>query len=543
MLDLDKVIIGRRDFLRGTMAVSAAAFCLPASAFAEDAAKPQVLGGTPQKGGILTFNYQSDPPNFDPLSNSTSRTLYSIAPCYNSLVMYDPKDPTRIIGDLAKSWDFSPDGRKLTFKIIENAKFHDGVPLKAADVKFSFDLVRNPPEGVVSVRKSALSAVKDINILDDYTIEFVLNAPSPSLLTNLATGWMLVLPKHFVEGGGDLKKTVLGSGPFKFKNYQTGVSVELERNPDYHIPDRPYLDGITYYIVPDPSTVYSYFRTGQILVYESLQGEDSRRAEKEFGDKILIQGTPSYGFSSLVFNVSKAPWDDVRVRKALNLAIDRREALKVLRQNDGYLGGLMPAQGKWAQSDEELAKLPGFATDREADLAAARQLLKEAGHEGGISTKLMTKRGASYEALAIFLIDQLSKVGVNATLDLQEDAVAYDNLTTQKFELGAWEQTVNADDPDAVFGELYTCKGGRNFSGHCNAKIDELFAQQTSELDEAKRHELVKAMELAAMEDAGRVILFWRKSFLGQSRRVHDLLRHPQMDNNRRMQEVWLSEA
>ncbi|SDN73319.1 ABC transporter substrate-binding protein [Ensifer sp. YR511] len=523
----------RRSFL-GAALISLAALCLPYEAGAANASEPE-------KGGTLTFNFQSDPPNFDPLSNSTSRTLYAIAPCYNSLIKFDPMDPKKIVGDLAKSWVVSPDGKEIVFKIVDNAHFHDGHPLTSADVKFTFDRIRNPPEGVVSVRKSALAAVDEITTPDDYTVIFKLKQPSPSLLTNLATGWMLIIPKHFVEGGGDLKKTVMGSGPFKFASYQTGVSVNLVRNPDYHVSDRPYLDGITFYIVPDPATVYGYFRTGQIHVYESLQGEDGRRAEKEFGDKILVQGTPSYGFSSLVFNATKAPWNDPRVRQALDLAIDRREALKVLRQNDGYLGGLMPAEGVWSLSQEELASLPGFGTDRAADLTKARKLLEEAGFADGLEAKLMTKRGASYEALGVFLTAQLAEVGVKASLDLQEDASAYDNLTSHKFEIAAWEQTVNADDPDAVLGELYTCDGGRNFSGICDKKVDDLFQKQTVELDQAKRHQLVKELELSAMSNLDRVVLFWRKSFLGQSRRVHDLLRHPQMDNNRRMEDVWLS--
>jgi len=526
------ITIGRRLFLAGGATLGAAAFCLPRSAYA---------AREPQRGGTLTFNFQSDPPNFDPLSNSTSRTLYAIAPCYNSLVMYDPLKPDELIGDIAQGWETSEDGRKITFNLIRNAKFHDGTPLTAADVKFTFDRIRNPPDGVVSVRQGTLEAIEAINQIDDFTVEFLLKRPSPSLLTNLAGGWMVILPKHFVEAGGDLKKEVMGSGPFKFRSYQTGVSVQLERNEDYHIPGRPYLDGITFYIVPDPGTVYSYFRTGQIMVYESLQGEDSRRAEKEFGEDILIQGVPSYGFSSLVFNTAETPWNDVRVRRALAHAIDNQQALKVLRQGDGYLGGLMPAEGHWAIPAPKLAGLPGFAPNRETDIAEARRLLAEAGLPEGFSTTLMTKRGASYEALAIFLIDQLAKVGINARLDLQEDATAYENLTTKKFQLSAWEQTVTADDPDAVFGELYSCEGGRNFSSTCDPEVDRLYQAQSEEMNPEERLRLVQELERAAIAQYGRVILFWRKSFLGQSRSVHDLLRHPQMDNNRRMQNVWIS--
>ena len=217
---------------------------------------------TPVRGGILSLVTSGDPPNFDPFSNNSSFVLHIVAACYNSLLMMDPDDPTKIVGDLATGWTQSEDGLTYTFTLVQNAKFHDGVPLTAADVKHTFDIVRAPPEGVTSSRKALLSAIKQIDVVDDYTVSFVLSRPSPGLLASLATGWFVVAPKHILEVKGTMAKDVIGSGPFKFKEFVPGTSYEMERNTDYHVPDRPFLDGLKYYIVPDAGTRLAYLSTG-----------------------------------------------------------------------------------------------------------------------------------------------------------------------------------------------------------------------------------------------------------------------------------------
>src|SRR5689334_1972345 len=134
--------ISRRTWLRNAAMYGIG---LPASSALSGLAFGQT--GAPQRGGVMTSLLKGDPANFDPMSNSSYLTIWAIGPCYNSLLMMDPMRPDEVIGDLAESWDLSGDGKTYTFKMVRNAKFHDGKPLTSADVKFSYDTMRNPPKG------------------------------------------------------------------------------------------------------------------------------------------------------------------------------------------------------------------------------------------------------------------------------------------------------------------------------------------------------------------------------------------------------------
>ena len=187
----------RRDFMRNLAIFGIASAGLPGlSGMA-------LAQGAPTPGGVMSLVTSGDPPNFDPFSNTTSYVLHIVAACYNSLLMMDPENPDKIVGDLATGWTQSDDGLSYTFTLVNNAKFHDGKPLTSADVKYTFDIVRDPPEGVVSARKSLLAAISSIDAVDDYTVRFNLSRPSPGLLASLATGWFIVAPEAHPGGQGN----------------------------------------------------------------------------------------------------------------------------------------------------------------------------------------------------------------------------------------------------------------------------------------------------------------------------------------------------
>lgn len=545
--------ISRRQFLQYTSLIGGGtllAACTPrgASVVAPTAAVPaaEATGGSapavlqPQYGGILTANMNSDPPNFDPLSNTTSWVINAVAPCYNSLVMADPFDPRRIIGDLAESWEFSPDYKMLTFKLVQGAKFHDGKPVTAADVKYTFDTMRQPPSGVVVLRKAALESIDGIETPDEYTARFILKRPQPSILTVLATGWMLVLPKHILQEKGSMKENVIGSGPFKFKEYIRGVSLELEKNPDYHVKGRPYLDGIKLYVTPDPTTTMAYFRTGQILMWDELTGQPARQAMEEFGDNVTIQSGQGINSAGMTFNARHKPWDDIRVRQAANMAIDRVDGLKVILNDDGIVGSLVPP-GQWALPQSEIEKLPGYGKDPAASVAAAKKLMEEAGYPDGFRTTMLVRKNAAHEKRAVFVKDQLTKIGIDATLDTQETAAYSDKYANHEFELVSQGYDVLVNDPDFVFGGFFTNNDAENLAGVFDPEMDALFAQQQATADVEERKKIVNQMERKAIQNGGTAILHWKTKFIGHSNRVHNMVFNPEPDNNQRRQELWLS--
>ena len=524
----------RKDFLRGlALLASGAAFMGPMGAITGAMAQ-----GAPKKGGVLAFNLSSSPPNFDPLSNVSSTVLGCIAPCYSGLVRFDPMNPDAIISDAAKIWTISPDGKTYTFKLFDNIKFHDGKPLTSADALFSLERMRNPPQGVVSSRKALLANVESIAAPDATTLVITLKRPATAFLNTLASGWMVILAKHFIEAGGDPFKTVMGSGPFKFKQYIEGVSVELVRNPDYFVADRPYLDGLKAFIVPDQGAVWNYLQAGQLHMWVSIQGSEAGNYKSDA--KINIIDTPSTSAIGVSFNTTAGPFTNLALRNAAALAIDREAALNILQRGQGVFGGPV-VPGPWTMDPKELQKIPGYGLDKAANLAEAKRIMKEPGFEkGGLKVRLLVRRIALFEPVGVFLKDQWSKIGIETILDVQENASFFTSQAGKKFDAVVAGISVNTSDPDDL-GPIHACNSSQNLSGLCNVDNDKLFAQISEESDPVKRKQLTNQWEASVAAGQNMFVMYWRQRFMGLRRNVNAMVIHPNIDNNSKMQDVWLS--
>jgi peptide/nickel transport system substrate-binding protein len=498
---------------------------------------------TPQPGGTLTMWIGADPPNFDVHQNSTHVTQHVTAPCYNNLVQYDPLSPNRIIPDLAERWEVTPDGMRYTFHLVQGVKFHDGQPFTSADVKVSLDRIRQPPAGVVSLRREAFEAVDDILAPDLSTVIVVLKQPNASLLAQLAGGHMAIYPRHVLDKEGDMKRTIVGTGPFKLKKYSRGLSIELERNPDYFVQGRPYLDGMTIFIIPDPNSAYAAFRTGRLLMLRLLEVSLGKRLEQELGAKVVLQRTAGYRFRAFHMNVSRRPWDDIRVRQAVSLAIDRQASIRVVSDGEGVVGGCMPPTSTWGLAKEELQSVPGYGPDIEANRVRGRQLLAQAGFPEGFKTSMLTRLRPSAERLAVFLRDQLAKIGIEASLDVQENASAYDAMHRKVFDTAPWEAAFAVADPDSVFSEFFVCKAVRNYASLCLPDVDELFRQQSQTLNPRERQKLVHEMERRVLHSHGCLLLHWGNYLTAHWPQVRNWIQHPSLYNNQRMQDVWLAKV
>src|SRR5437899_8226360 len=342
---------------------------------------------TPRRGGILLAAIGADAPSLDPHQESTFATLQMVAPLYSTLIQVDPLSYPKIIGDAASEWKIAPDGLTYTFKIRHGIKFHDGSSLTAVDVKATYDKLVFPPEGVRSVRKNAYATITSIETPDPNTVVFKLKYASASLLANRASPWNVIYPKKYLDKDPNYFKTnSVGSGAFKFKNYTRGSSFEGERNPDYFVKDRPYLDGYKFFISPETSVRAAALRSGRAFIeFRTMPGAEVDAIRKQLGSKIVVQETPGTGLFGIAINNTVKPFTDVRVRKALTLAFDRYTASRVLYPlaslRDG--GVLMRPGREWATSEDERERLPGFGRDMEKNRAEARRLLAEAGYPNG----------------------------------------------------------------------------------------------------------------------------------------------------------------
>src|SRR5262249_17380527 len=204
--------------------------------------------------------------------------------------------------------------------------------LTAADVKATYDKIVFPPEGVRSIRKQAYSAITSVEAPDASTVVFKLKFPSASLLINLASPWNVIYPKKYLDKDPNyFKSNVVGSGRLRFKSYTRGATFEGERNPDYFIKERPYLNGYKFFISPETSVRAAAIRSGRAYIeFRDLPLAEVEAIRKQLGDKVVVQSTPMIGQFGVAMNQTAKPFTDIRVRKALTLGFDRYTAGKVL---------------------------------------------------------------------------------------------------------------------------------------------------------------------------------------------------------------------
>jgi peptide/nickel transport system substrate-binding protein len=507
------------------------------------------LAQQPKHGGILRIALPGPPPSLSPHEEGTGWTTWAAMPCLNNLVLFDPltaqESAASIIGELAERWSWQDNYHKLVFFLRKDVRWHDGKPFTAADVKYTFDMVREAPEATaklrVNPRKSWYSNVTAIEAVDPYTVVFHLKRPQPSLLMLLASGYSPVYPAHVPVAA--FRNRCVGTGPFRFKDLRPGDSVELERNPDYFVKGRPYLDGVRLVAIGERGTRVAAIQAGQI---DYNYPADFTTAIVEILKKrpdLSIQQTPTTVYDNLLINVKRQPFDNPKVRLALNLAIDRDGVVKGPRQGAAMVGTAMlpPPSGLWGLSAKDLAALPGYGPPS-TQKAEARKLLAAAGFGPASPLKVVvsTRAWQAYVDVAAFVVDQFRQVGVEAVLEQVETAQWYSRLAKREYVVAVNVTGIGVDDPDANFYENYKCGSVRNYSDYCNPAIDDMIDMQSRELDPKRRLQLVHEIDRRLQLDGARPILGWTFAFDVMNRSVKNLVPHQTIYSYARLQEVWL---
>ncbi len=406
------------------------------------AAFPATADEAPRRGGVLTYMIPADaPPSFDGHREGTYATVHMTAPFYSVLVRVNPANPsstTDFACDLCTEMPAPTDnGRTYTFRIRHGVKFHDGTPLTAADVAASWQEIVDPPEGKLSARQAFYAMIDKVAAPDPDTVTFHLKYATSAFLPALADPFAYIYEKAILDRDPHwYEKNIMGSGPFKFVSYEAGQSIRGERNPDYYHPGLPYLDGFVGIFAPKLATRVDAIRADNAAIEFRSEPPSARdQLVKELGDKVTVQESDWNCGNLLTINHRKKPFDDVRVRRALFLAIDQWKGAPALAKIAivRTVGGIVFPGSPLAATKEELQQLAGFWPDIEKSRAEAKRLLKEAGAENLSFEMLNRDVDQPYKYIGIFAVDEWSKIGVKVTQKFLPTGPWIETMRTNNF--------------------------------------------------------------------------------------------------------------
>jgi peptide/nickel transport system substrate-binding protein len=373
-------------------------------------------------------------------------------------------------------------------------------------------------------------------------VVFRLKRPQPSLLAMLASGYSPVIPAHVPPA--EHRSRCVGTGPFKFKEWRRGESVELVRNPDYFVKGRPFLDGIRYVIIVERGTRVAALQAGQVDV--AFPGDTTVPIAERLRaavPQMAFTETSTNVSENLLINTTRPPFDNVKVRRALSLAIDRRAYVQAVHQGSAIVGASLAPRpwGVWGLLEKDLGGLAGYGKGPD-EKARARRLLAEAGFgpANPMRVEMVTRAIAIYLDFAAFVVNEFKQVGVEATLKQIETAQWHPLATRREFQIAANLTGLGVDDPDANFYENYACGSSRNYGGYCDEQIMKLIDQQSQELDPQKRLQQVAQIQRRLEEDAARPTMGWRVDRFAHHPYVKNLVPHNVVYNCCRLQDTWL---
>ncbi|MFH1485079.1 MAG: ABC transporter substrate-binding protein [Chloroflexota bacterium] len=502
---------------------------------------PKPAAEQPKYGGVLAIGYYTDVASLDVHQEASGAMLMVVSPAYSGLLQYSPLEVDKVVPDLARQWDVSQDGKVYTFHLQQNVKWHDGTPFGAEDVRFSLDRIRKPPTGTRSPRSILFKGIAQVKVPDKDTVTIELADPSAAFVSTMAGAWQKIMPKHVIESRGHMKDVAVGTGPFKLKQYATGVVYEFVKNQDYFIKGRPYVDGVTFYVIRDSGTRFAAFRSRRTVMTSQSNGLTPSQAEvvKNTMPDASVGQSVAGNWWNFFMNLSKKPWNDIRVRQAVNLATDRQQAIKIIDEGYGEQGLYMPP-GTWGLPDSEVLKLPGYRQPKDADRQEAKRLLAEAGYPDGFTTTVMTRAGAYYEKGGIFMKDQLATIGIRADLDVRDQTVIFERLGRHDYDSACFKEGLDVNDPTVVLKDRYMGGAGRNYSGFSDKLVDELLDKQDTMLDEAKRKETVLQIQRRILELQPVALTHWGVYLTGWWKELRDFNAAVPRYSNSTYTEVWL---
>lgn len=504
--------------------------------------KAESATATPRYGGILTSYIPANPASLDAQQESALNTAQIVAPLYSNLVQADPLTLDKYVPGLAEKWQMSPDGLTWTFDMRQGVKFHDGSAFTIDDALFTLKRIIDPPKGVLSNMSFLLKPVVKSMDKQGNTLKITLNYPFALMLDVLGDNYSPVYSQKYVEKNGDMKKSAMGTGPFKLKSYSPGIGLEGVKNNDFWAKGRPFLDGYRFLIISDPSTRLSAFRTGKVNItgrqFATLMPDEMDTVKKE-NSQIKFFPSPSLTSAAFFMNMRKPPFQDLRVRKAIYLALDRQAAIKVLAQGQGTIGKVFV--DPWGVPTDELLKRPGYRQPKDADIAEAKKLMLEAGYPDGFDLTILARNMWQSKDAAVFMTGQVAQLGIKAKVQTMEDAVFWETGRKAAHEAMVYTPITFIADPHWQ-GRFWAPNNPINYSGNDDDKeFADMWDQQIKIVDVDKRKALIRKIEEHIFDTLPGISIVWFQSYIGVRPEVRNFA--PGMGDRvgNTLEEIWLA--
>ena len=508
--------------IMGALALVSAAFLAvstPNTAFAQ------------KKGGIVNWFVYGDPGRLDVQTETPLAVQQVTAGIWSGLLQYSPDDPSKIVPDLAVSYDVSGDGKAYTFKLREGVKWHDGMPFTAEDVKATYDRL-----------------LDSVAVKGELSVQFNLKFPAATFIPSVASAWCRVAAKHVLAKYGDLQspEAQIGTGPFKFKRYERGSVIEWERNPNYYNAKYPYLDGVKQFVLKGAARQLAAAKAGQLHLWDTWPPMSKSAADElksARGDDVEIFTWPINTLWAVHLNVHKEPFDKKDIRRAVHLALNRQELFQKAFEGAGtpcaILDPLLYAD--WALPKEELMKMPGCRPDKTEDLAEAKRLV-EKHYPNGVNFEIVTRTVGNYVDRIQLVVADLKKIGLRGTIKTYESAAGYSVYGKGDFQaIGTQDTAMFIPDPSIVFSILYVKNAGRNWEKWDDANINQWADEGLRETDQAKRQAIYNKMQRYLLtEDSPAVVVGWVEGWFFKDKKLKNYRRANTIYDTNTFVNVWL---
>ncbi|WP_339295405.1 glutathione ABC transporter substrate-binding protein [Paenibacillus sp. FSL W7-1279] len=491
----------------------------------EPGAKDPPEGTANTGANELVIAWLSDPPSMDPHMSTDQQTSVMTTHIYNTLVIHD-KD-LNIQPGLAESWK-AIDELTWEFKLREGVKFTDGSPFNAEVVKANIDRMQDPE--VASPRASLVGMIKEVKVVDEYTVQLVTEYAFSPLLAHLAHSAVSMISAEAIKldyeklkagekAGAYLAQNPVGTGVFKLESWNPGQEVKLVANANYW-GDKAKVERVTFKVVSEEGTRIAELETGYAHIIDPVSPSSISRIESTDGMSLNRQA--SLSLSYIGFNNNKEPFNDVRVRQALSMAINKDEIISGIYEGTG-----IPAVGPLAP---DVNGYDATVKPIEHNIDKAKELMKEAGYEGGFSTTIWTNDNPERIKIAEYVQSKLKELNVEVKIEVVEWGAYLAQTAEGKHDMFVLGWSTVTADADYGMYELFHSKnvgepGNRTFTK--DPELDKLLDDGRKENDPEKRKLIYKQAQEKLVELAPMLYIHHQEYLNGVSSKVEGFWRHP----------------